>query len=90
MKPKNDHPLDGPHTNDLCLMLSIVGNIIGFITKVIPMLFAYRAGKKSAQVDILENESEIVEKANEVERKIDRIHNDAVSEQLRKRWSQPK
>ena len=71
-------------------MLSIVGNIIGFITKVIPMLFAYRAGKKSAQVDIQENESEIVEKANEVERKIDRIHNDAVSEQLRKRWSQPK
>ena len=71
-------------------MLSIIGNIIGFITKVVPMLFAYRAGKKSAQVDILENESEIVEKANEVERKIDRIHNDAVSEQLRKRWSQPK
>jgi hypothetical protein len=55
-------------------MLSIFGNIIGFITKVIPMLFAYRAGKKSAQVDMLENESKIVEKANEVERKIDRIH----------------
>jgi|TARA_R100000455_G_C6210342_1_gene78118 ABC-type protease/lipase transport system fused ATPase/permease subunit len=71
-------------------MLSIVGNIIGFITKVVPMLFAYRAGKKSAQVDILENESEMVEKANEVERNIDRIHSDAVSEQLRKRWSQPK
>jgi hypothetical protein len=71
-------------------MLSIFGNIIGFITKVIPMLFAYRAGKKSAQVDILEKESEIVEKANEIERKIDRIHSDAVSEQLRKRWSQPK
>lgn len=71
-------------------MLSIVGNIIGFITKVVPMLFAYRAGKKSAQVDILENESEMVEKANEVERNIDRIHSDAVSEQLRKHWSQPK
>jgi ABC-type protease/lipase transport system fused ATPase/permease subunit len=71
-------------------MLSIVGNIIGFITKVVPMLFAYRAGKKSAQVDMLENESEMVEKANEVERNIDRIHSDAVSEQLRKRWSQPK
>jgi hypothetical protein len=67
-------------------MLSIVGNIIGFVTKVIPMLFAYRAGKKSAQVDVLENESKMVEKANEVERRIDRIHSDAVSEQLRKRW----
>jgi hypothetical protein len=28
----------------------------------------------------------MVEKANEVERRIDRIHSDAVSEQLRKRW----
>jgi len=54
------------------------------------MLFAYRAGKKSAQVDMLEKESEIVEKANEIERRIDRIHSDAVSEQLRKRWGQPK
>ena len=54
------------------------------------MLFAYRAGKKSARVDILEKESNIVEKANEVERRIDSIHSDAVSEQLRKYWSQPK
>jgi len=70
-------------------MLSIVGNIIGFITKVIPMLFAYRAGKKSAQVDVLENESKMVERANEVERRIDRITSDAVNEQLRKRWGKP-
>ena len=68
------------------MMLSIVGNIIGFITKVIPMLFAYRAGKKSVQVDVLENESKMVEKANEVERRIERITSDAVNEQLRKRW----
>ena len=54
------------------------------------MLFDYRAGKKSAQVEQLENEAEIVEKANEVERRIDSIHSDAVSEQLRKHWSQPK
>ena len=71
------------------MMLSIVGNIIGFITKVIPMLFAYRAGKKSAQVDVLENESKMVERANEVERRIDRITSDAVNEQLRKRWGKP-
>ena len=48
-------------------MLSIIGNVIGFLGKLLPMLFAYRAGKKSAQVDILENESEMVEKSNEVE-----------------------
>tara|TARA_R110000744_G_scaffold4520_1_gene16279 strand:- start:609 stop:773 length:165 start_codon:yes stop_codon:yes gene_type:complete len=53
------------------------------------MLFAYRAGKKSAQVDVLENESEMVEKANEVERRIERTTDDAVTEQLRKRWGKP-
>jgi hypothetical protein len=53
------------------------------------MLFAYRAGKKSAQVDVLENESKMVERANEVERRIDRITSDAVNEQLRKRWGKP-
>jgi hypothetical protein len=37
-------------------------------------------------VDVLENESKMVERANEVERRLDRITNDAVNEQLRKRW----
>jgi len=54
------------------------------------MLFAYRAGKKSAQVDILENESEMVEKSNEVKRSVDRSTDDAVHKQLRKRWSKQK
>ena len=70
-------------------MLSIIGNVIGFLSKLLPMLFAYRAGKKSAQVDVLENESKMVERANEVERRIDRITSDAVNEQLRKRWGKP-
>lgn len=71
------------------MMLSIIGNVIGFLGKLLPMLFAYRAGKKSAQVDVLENESKMVERANEVERRIDRITSDAVNEQLRKRWGKP-
>ena len=70
-------------------MLSIIGNVIGFLSKLLPMLFAYRAGKKSAQVDVLENESKMVERANEVERRIDRITSDAVNEQLRKHWGKP-
>jgi len=70
-------------------VLSIIGNVIGFLSKLLPMLFAYRAGKKSAQVDVLENESKMVERANEVERRIDRITSDAVNEQLRKRWGKP-
>ena len=49
-------------------MLSLVGNLLGFFTKVIPMLFAWKAGKSSAEKAVLEQASEIVEKANEVER----------------------
>tara|TARA_R100001244_G_scaffold51057_2_gene44522 strand:+ start:380 stop:595 length:216 start_codon:yes stop_codon:yes gene_type:complete len=71
-------------------MLSIIGNVIGFLGKLLPMLFAYRAGKKSAQVDILENESEMVEKSNEVKRSVDRSTDDAIHKQLRKRWSKQK
>ena len=71
-------------------MLSIIGNVIGFLGKLLPMLFAYRAGKKSAQVDILENESEMVEKSNEVGTRVDRLTTDGVHKQLRKRWSKQK
>tara|TARA_R110002124_G_C8894366_1_gene509396 strand:- start:269 stop:433 length:165 start_codon:yes stop_codon:yes gene_type:complete len=54
------------------------------------MLFAYRAGKKSAQVDVLENESNIIEKSNEIETSISRSSDDNVHKQLRKRWSKQK
>ena len=54
------------------------------------MLFAYRAGKKSAQVDVLENESDIIEKSNEIETSISRSSDDNVHKQLRKRWSKQK
>lgn len=74
----------------LSLILSIIGNVIGFIGKLLPMLFAYRAGKKSAQVDVLENESNIIEKSNEIETSISRSSDDNVHKQLRKRWSKQK
>jgi gas vesicle protein len=72
------------------LILSIIGNIIGFLGSLIPMLFAYRAGKKSAQVDVLENESDIIEKSNEIETSISRSSDDNVHKQLRERWSKQK
>lgn len=74
----------------LSLILSIIGNVIGFIGKLLPMLFAYRAGKKSAQVDVLEKESNIIEKSNEIETSISRSSDDNVHKQLRKRWSKQK
>ena len=71
-------------------MLSLVGNLLGFFTKVIPMLFAWKAGKSSAEKAVLEQEANLVEKANEVERKLDQLSDDTITKQLRKRWLKQK
>ena len=71
-------------------MISLVGNLLGFFTKVIPMLFAWKAGKSSAEKAVLEQASEIVEKANEVERELDQLSDDTITKQLRKRWLKQK
>ena len=71
-------------------MLSLVGNLLGFFTKVIPMLFAWKAGKSSAEKAVLEQASEIVEKANEVERNLDKLSDDSITKRLRNRWTKQK
>jgi len=71
-------------------MLSLVGSLVSFVTKVLPMLFAWKAGKSSAEKAVLEQASEIVENANEVERKLDQLSDDSITKQLRKRWLKQK
>ena len=71
-------------------MLSLVGSLVSFVTKVLPMLFAWKAGKSSAEKAVLEQASEIVEKANEVERELDQLSDDSITKQLRKRWLKQK
>ena len=71
-------------------MLSLVGSLVSFVTKVLPMLFAWKAGKSSAEKAVLEQASEIVENANEVERKLDQLSDDTITKQLRKRWLKQK
>jgi hypothetical protein len=71
-------------------MLSLVGNILGLFTKVLPMFFAWKAGKSSAEKAVLEQESDIVEKANEVERNLDKLSDDSITQRLRNRWTKQK
>jgi|TARA_R110002020_G_C15919600_1_gene742708 hypothetical protein len=71
-------------------VLSLVGNIIGFVTKVLPMLLAWRAGKNAAEKAVLEQETNIVEKSNEVERELDQLSDDSITQRLRKRWVKQK
>ena len=54
------------------------------------MIFAWKAGKDSAQASILEKESEIMEDSNEVERDVDRMSDDTVRKQLRDNWTKQK
>ena len=54
------------------------------------MLFAWKAGKSSAEKAVLEQASEIVENANEVERELDQLSDDTITKQLRKRWLKQK
>jgi hypothetical protein len=71
-------------------VFSFIGNIFGFFSKVLPLIFAWKAGKDSAQASILEKESEIMEDSNEVERDVDRMSDDTVRKQLRDNWTKQK
>ena len=71
-------------------MLSFIGNIFSFLGKILPLMFAWKAGKDSAQADVLEKETEIVEDKNETERNVDRMSDDTVRKQLRDNWTKQK
>lgn len=71
-------------------MLSFLGNIFSFLGKILPLMFAWKAGKDSAQADVLEKETEIVEDKNETKRDVDRMSDDAVRKQLRDNWTKQK
>ena len=71
-------------------MLSFIGNIFSFLGKILPLMFAWKAGKDSAQADVLEKETEIVEDKNETKRNVDRMSDDAVRKQLRDNWTKQK
>ena len=53
-------------------------------------MFAWKAGKDSAQADVLEKETEIVEDKNETKRNVDRMSDDTVRKQLRDNWTKQK
>ena len=71
-------------------MLSFIGNIFNFLGKILPLMFAWKAGKDSAQADVLEKETEIVEDKNETKRNVDRMSDDTVRKQLRDNWTKQK
>ena len=67
-------------------MLSLVSSIIGFLGKILPLLFAFKAGKDNAEKKELETAVDNAKKRNKIEKKVDMLSDADVSKQLRKRW----
>jgi len=65
---------------------SIVSSVVNIFTKILPLLFAYKAGKNSAEKKELEDAIEKNREADKIEEDIDRMADDAVTSELRKRW----
>jgi len=67
-------------------MLSLVSSIISFLGKILPLLLAFKAGKDNAEKKELETAVDNAKERNKIENKVDKLSDDDVSKQLRKRW----
>ena len=68
------------------VLSSIVSSVVNIFTKILPLLFAYKAGKNSAEKKELEDAIEKNRKRDKVEEDIERLSNDSVVSKLRNRW----
>jgi len=67
-------------------MLSLFSSLFGFFTRVLPLIFAYRAGSNAAQKAEMEDALEKVKERNKIETEINMLSSADVSKRLRKRW----
>ena len=68
------------------IISSIVSSVVNIFTKILPFLFAYKAGKNSAEKKELEDAIEKNRKRDKIEEDIERLSNDSVVSKLRNRW----
>tara|TARA_R100000781_G_scaffold114856_1_gene87255 strand:- start:3050 stop:3280 length:231 start_codon:yes stop_codon:yes gene_type:complete len=65
---------------------SIVSSVVNIFTKILPLLFAYKSGKNSAEKKELEDAIEKNKERDKVEEDIDRMSDSSVVRKLRNRW----
>lgn len=68
------------------IMFSLFSSLLGFFTRVLPLVFAYRAGSNAAQKADMEDALEKVSERNKIETDISMLSSSSVSKRLRKRW----
>ena len=67
-------------------MLSLFSSVLNIITKVFPMLLAFKAGRDNAQKQELETAVENVKERNKIENETNKLSSSAISNKLLKRW----
>jgi len=67
-------------------MLSLFSSVLNIITKVFPMLLAFKAGRDNAQKQELETAIENVKERNKIENETNKLSSSAISNKLLKRW----
>jgi|TARA_B100000519_G_C13911025_1_gene282148 methyl coenzyme M reductase subunit D len=67
-------------------MLSLLSSVLNIFTKILPFIFAFKAGKDNAQKKELEQAVKNTQERNKIENEVNRMSDDVVIKRLRKRW----
>lgn len=67
-------------------MLSLFSSVINIFTKILPLVFAFKAGRDNAQKKELEQAVKNTQERNKIENEVSRMSDGDVIKRLRKRW----
>ena len=67
-------------------MLSLFSSVLNIFTKILPLIFAFKAGRDNAQKKELEQAIKNTQERNKIENEVNRMSDDVVIKRLRKRW----
>ena len=67
-------------------MLSLLSSVLNIFTKILPLIFAFKAGRDNAQKKELEQAVKNIQERNKIENEVNRMSDDVVIKRLRKRW----
>ena len=67
-------------------MLSLFSSVLNIFTKILPLIFAFKAGRDNAQKKELEQAIKNTQERNKIENEVNRMSDGNVVKRLRKRW----
>ena len=67
-------------------MFSLFSSVLNIFTKILPLIFAFKAGRDNAQKKELEQAVKNTQERNKIENKVNRMSDGDVVKRLRKRW----